>query len=148
MARFDHDFSGREALETEMANPKRTTVTLRWNNEDVMDLYGSLLRPGEAYKPLDLPYSPQRWPMAHADHVLKGGRSVGYSSGTIYSYYFREVLSMGCVDLDVSEIGTEVVVQWGDHGGPIKDMRATVERFPYLREDRNSDVDVTKLKPK
>jgi len=148
MARFDHDFIGREALEAEMANPKRTTVTVRWNKDDVIDLYGSLLGPGEAYKPLDLPYTPQRWPMAHADHVLKGGRSVGYSSGTIYSYYFREVLSMGCVDLYVSEIGTEVVVQWVDYVGPIKDIRATVDRFPYLTEGRNSDVDVNKLDPK
>jgi hypothetical protein len=37
-----------------------------------------------------------------------------------------------------------VVVQWGDHGRPLKDIRATVERFPYLTEGRNSDVDVTR----
>ena len=47
MARFDHDFIGREALVTEIASPKRTTVTLRWNSDDVMDSYASLLRPGE-----------------------------------------------------------------------------------------------------
>jgi glycine cleavage system aminomethyltransferase T len=60
------------------------------------------------------------WPQAHADHILKDGHPVGISSGTIYSYYFHEVLSMGCVDLDASKIGTEVIVQWGDHGGRIK----------------------------
>jgi hypothetical protein len=48
----------------------------------------------------------------------------------------------GCLALEAAEIGTEVVVQWGDHGGPIKDVRATVERFPYLTEAHNSDVDV------
>jgi glycine cleavage system aminomethyltransferase T len=79
--------------------------------------------------------------MAHADHVLKDGLRVGVSSGTIYSYFCREVLSMGCLDLEVSDIGTEVVVHWGDHGGPIKEIRATVERFPYLTEGRNSDLD-------
>jgi glycine cleavage system aminomethyltransferase T len=145
MARFDHDFVGREALAAEIANPKRTTVTLRWNPDDVMDTYASLLRPGEAYKPIDLPYAPQRWPMAHADHVLKDGREIGYSSGTIYSYAFREFLSLGCLDIAAAGIGNEVVVQWGDHGGAIKSIRATVARFPYLTEGRNSDVDATQL---
>jgi vanillate/3-O-methylgallate O-demethylase len=46
---------------------------------------------------------------------------------------------------DASRIGTEVIVQWGDYGGRIKDVRATVERFPNLTERRNSDVDVTAI---
>jgi glycine cleavage system aminomethyltransferase T len=142
MARFDHDFIGRDALAAEMANPKRTTVTLRWKADDVLDTYASLLRPGDAYKPVDLPYAPQRWPMAHADHVTLNGREIGYSSGTIYSYAFREFLSLGCLDMDAANIGNEVLVQWGDHGGPIKNIRATVGRFPYLAEGRNSDIDV------
>lgn len=145
MARFDHDFVGRDALAAEMANPKRTTVTLRWRAEDVLDTYASLLRPEAPYKPVELPYAPQRWPMAHADHVLKDGRAVGYSSGTIYSAGFREFLSLGCLDLDAARLGTEVVVRWGDHGGPIKDIRATVARFPYLAEGRNSELDVAAL---
>ena len=143
MAKFDHDFIGREALAAEIANPQRTTVTLRWNPDDVMDTYASLLRPGDTYKPIDLPYAPQRWPMAHADHVLMRGREIGYSSSTIYSYSFREFLSLGCLDIEASSIGNQVVIQWGDHGGPIKNVRATVARFPYLTEGRNSDVDVT-----
>jgi len=52
------------------------------------------------------------------------------------------VLSLGCVDLDASKVGTEVMVQWGDHGGRIKNVRATVARFPYMTEGRNSDLDV------
>ena len=44
-----------------------------------------------------------------------------------------------------SGIGNEVVVQWGDHGGSIKNIRATVARFPYLTEARNSDIDVARL---
>ena len=110
-----------------------------------MDTYASLLRPGTAYKPIDLPYPPQRWPMAHADHVLKDGREIGYSSGTIYSSAFRQVLSLGCIDIEACQLGNEVVVQWGDYGGAIKSIRATIERFPYLDEGRNSDVDATTL---
>ena len=85
MAKFDHDFIGCEALATEIANPKRTTgLTLCWNADDVLDTYASLVRPGEPYKQVELPYAPQRWPMAHADHVHKDGHEIGVSSGTIY----------------------------------------------------------------
>ena len=146
MCKFDHDFLGRAALETEVAHPKRTVVTLRWNPEDVIDIYASLLRPGDEYKTIDLPYAPNVWPQAHADHVVKDGRQIGISSETIYSYHFREVLSMGCIDLEASQIGTELIIQWGDYGGKIKDVRATVGRFPYLTEGRNSDLDVTTMK--
>jgi glycine cleavage system aminomethyltransferase T len=146
MCKFDHAFIGRTALEAEVAHPKRTVVTLRWNPDDVIDIYASLFRPGEAYKTLDLPYAPNVWPQAHADHIEKDGQRIGISSGTIYSYYFREVLSMGCIDLDASQIGTEVIVQWGDHTGKIKNVRATVARFPYLTEGRNSDLDVTTIR--
>jgi glycine cleavage system aminomethyltransferase T len=143
MARFDHDFPGRDALQAEIDRPKRSTMTLRWHTDDVLDTYASLFRSGDTYKPIDFPYAPQRWPMAHADHVLLDGEPVGWSSGTAYSSRFGEVISMGCVAVEATGIGTEVVVQWGDHGGPLKEIRATVERFPYLAEGRNSDVDVT-----
>jgi hypothetical protein len=84
--------------------------------------------------------------MAHADHVLgRDDREIGYSSGTVYSSFFREFLSLGCLNIEAGRIGNEVVVQWGDHGGPIKSIRATVERFPYFTDGRNSDVDVLKL---
>lgn len=145
MTRFDHDFIGRAAVEAEMKSPKRTTMMLRWNPEDVVDIYASLFRPGEAYKPLDLPYAPQRWPMAHADHLVKDGRRIGYSSGTTYSYYFRELISMACLDIDQAQIGNEVTVQWGDFGKRIKNVRATVERFLYLTDGRNSDLNASRL---
>ncbi len=145
--RFDHDFIGRQALEAEAAGPRRKTVTLRWNPDDVVDIYASLLRKGEEYKTLDLSTTPTllHGTLAHADHIRKDGREVGYSSGTIYSYYFREVLSMGVIDLDQIAIGNEVIVQWGDHGRRIKDVRATVERFPYLQEGRNDQIDLAAL---
>jgi vanillate/3-O-methylgallate O-demethylase len=145
-ARFDHDFIGREALEAEVADPKRTIVTLRWNAEDVVDIYASLLRPGEEYKTLDLPTHPySRGVHAHADHVVKDAKPVGFSSGTVYSYYFREVISHCTIDIDAAEIGTEVVVKWGDFGGKIKDVRATVARFPYLDLEPNQTYDLGRV---
>jgi glycine cleavage system aminomethyltransferase T len=68
---------------------------------------------------------------------------VGISSGTVYSYHFRKVLSHATIDLAQAQIGTGVTVLWGDHGGPIKPVRARVARFPYLREGRNQSVDLT-----
>jgi glycine cleavage system aminomethyltransferase T len=50
-----------------------------------------------------------------------------------------EALSHGCVDPELAKPGTELVVEWGDHGRRIKKARVTVERFPYLTEKRNSD---------
>ena len=145
--RFDHEFIGRKALEQEIANPRRTMATLRWNPDDVIDIYASLMRPGEEYKTIDLPTTPSWYGgfFAHADYILKDGREIGFSSGTIYSYYFREVISMATIDVEFAKIGTEVIVQWGDHGRRIKNVRATVERFPYLSEGRNDEVDTSKL---
>ncbi|HVJ28408.1 MAG TPA: hypothetical protein VM493_12750 [Vicinamibacterales bacterium] len=145
-ARFDHDFTGREALEKEVSDPVRTIVTLRWNPEDVIDIYASLLQPGEEYKTIDLPTHPHhRGSHAHADHVLMDGKEIGVSSGTIYSYYYREVISHGVIDVDLAEIGNEVIIKWGDFNGRIKDVRATVERFPYLDLQTNQGYDLSKV---
>jgi vanillate/3-O-methylgallate O-demethylase len=145
-ARFDHEFIGREALEREVADPKRTVVTLRWNPEDVIDIYASLFRPGEEYKTIDLPAHPHhRGVHAHGDHVVRDGRPIGISSGTVYSYYYREVLSHCTIDLDAAEVGNEVIVEWGDFGGKIKHVRATVARFPYLDLEPNQTYDLSRV---
>jgi len=44
---FDHEFIGKSALEEIVAHPKRTSVTLVWNSEDVKDVYASLFEKGE-----------------------------------------------------------------------------------------------------
>lgn len=143
MAKFDHEFIGCQEVEAEVANPKRTIVTLRWNPEDVIDIYASLFRPGEEYKTLELPCAQQQPAGGHADLVTKDGRQIGISSATTYSYYYREVISHCTIDVDQSQIGNEVVVHWGDFGKRIKEVRATVERFPYLDLPRNQNYDLS-----
>jgi len=145
--RLNHEFIGRKAIEAEMANPKRTVATLRWNTDDVVDVYRSLFEKGEEYRTMDLPSTPtwKEGMLCHADHITRNGKRVGISSGTIYSYYFREMLSMACIDVEQSAIGTEVEVHWGDFGRRMKVVRATVERFPYLTEGRNDAVDTAVL---
>lgn len=142
LAKPDHDYIGRAAVEAELTNPRRTTVTLRWNAEDVLDVWASLLKPGEAYPPLTIPSPPyKKFRGGHQDLVLKDNREVGYSSGIVYSYYFREYLSLGCIDLDVSALGTELKIRWGDYGGPYKDIRAIVAPLPYISKGKFGQLD-------
>jgi len=142
MAKFDHDFIGREALEAEAAAPRRKTVVLRWNKEDVLDVFASQFEPGEEYRHFEFPTTPQSPAGDHADVVTVGGKEVGISSLAVYSYYYRQMLSHSTIDLDQAEIGNEVTIHWGDYGGRIKHIRATVERFPYLDLPSNKDFDL------
>lgn len=148
MIKFDHDFVGRKALEKEVANPRRKMVTLVWNPEDIIDIYASQFRPGEPYPHMD---SPNHYTFEHgihtfyADQVLKDGKLIGISSGRAHSFYFRQMLSLCSIDVEHSAIGNEVVVLWGNPGTRQKEVRAKVSRFPYLSENRNQVVDVSKI---
>lgn len=145
--KFDHDFVGRAALEKEVANPRRKMVTLVWNKEDILDVYSSQYQPGEPYMDFDPVHIPQHLGVynIYADQVLKHGKFVGVSSGRIYSYYYREMISLCSIDVDQGELGNEVTVLWGDPGTRQKEIRATVSRFPFLNEDRNENVDVSTI---
>lgn len=145
--KFDHEFIGRGALEKEVANPRRQMVTLLWNREDVIDVFASQLEPGEHYEPMEPSHFGQKHGHGQlvADRVLKDGRETGISSGRNYSYYYREMLSLCSIDTEFSNLGTEVVVIWGNPGKRQKEIRATVSRFPYLDQNRNENVDVSAI---
>lgn len=145
---FNHDFVGREALEKEVASPRRKMVTLVWNPEDILEVWASKFRPGELYANMDTPahslYDGNG--MAYfADQVLKDGKMVGVSSGRTYSLHFRQMLSLCSIDVEHGELGNEVIVLWGDPGTRQKEIRAIVARFPYLNKNRNEDVDVNAI---
>ncbi|OHV74330.1 aminomethyltransferase family protein [Pseudofrankia sp. BMG5.36] len=148
MIRFNHDFVGRKALEREVASPRRTMVTLIWNPEDILDIYRSQYEPGEHYLPMDDPISltQKGGRSAHyADQTLADGKLVGISTGRMYSYYYREMMSLCSIDVEHSKLGAEVTVLWGDPGARQKEIRATVSRFPYMNENRNETVDVSEI---
>ena len=136
--KFDHDFIGREALEKEVANPKRAMRTLVWNADDVVDVHASLFRDGEPYTFMDMPRD-QRGFM-WADRVMKGDRLVGVATSRGYSYTFRQMLSLCTIDVAEAEIGNEVDVFWGPPGGPQKKIRATVHPAPYKKDNRRADL--------
>jgi glycine cleavage system aminomethyltransferase T len=145
MARFNHEFLGRAAVEAEAAEPKRKTVILRWNHADILDVFASQFERGEEYKHIEFPCAPQQLAGGHADLVTKDDEPVGISSAAVYSYAYREMLSQCTIDLEHAEIGTEVVLHWGDHGKRIKEIRATVERFPFIDLPSNRDYDLSSV---
>jgi vanillate/3-O-methylgallate O-demethylase len=139
--KFDHEFIGREALEAEVAHPKRTMRTLVWNADDVVDVYASLFRQGKPYHYMEIPRD-QRGFM-YADKVLKDGKLVGVATSRGYSYYFRQMLSLCVIDVEHGEPDTDVTLVWGDPGEPQREMRAKVAPAPYKKDHRR--VDVSKL---
>jgi vanillate/3-O-methylgallate O-demethylase len=145
--KFDHDFVGRDALERMADDPRRRKVTLAWNGEDVTRAMATLFEKGDPVKYIDLPLSNYAtWPY---DKVLSGsdGDLVGVSTFSGYSYNERSMLSLAAVDVDV-EIGTEVVLVWGEEdGGSAKpvverhvqaEIRAVVSPAPYSEVARTS----------
>ena len=143
--KFDHDFTGREALE-KMSEPRRTKVTLAWNGEDVTRAMGTMFQKEGRAKYIDLPLSNySTWPN---DKVLKDGEMVGVSTFSGYSSNESSMLSLAIVDVDQSEPGTEVILVWGEEGGgsskPVverhvqTEIRATVSPVPYAEVVRTS----------
>jgi len=136
--KFDHDFIGRVALEPDVADPKRTMVTLVWNADDVADVYTSLFRKETPYLFMEMPRN--MLGCVFADSVTKDGRIVGVSTSRCHSYYFRQMLSLCVLDVRLCVPGTEVTVIWGRPGMPQKDIRATVAPAPYKKDNRRVDV--------
>ena len=120
-------------------------MTLAWNGEDVAAAMRTLFEKGDPAKYIDLPLSNySTWPN---DKLLLDGEMVGVSTFSGYSYNERSMLSLGVVNSDV-EIGTEVVLVWGEeNGGSAKpvverhrqvEIRAIVSPVPYSEVARTS----------
>jgi len=123
VVKFDHDFIGREALEKMDSESQRKKVTLAWNSDDVVQVIRSMFEPGDIYKYIDIPLS--NYTSATYDRIMSGGRVVGFSMFSGYSYNERSMLSLAVVDPDI-EIGTEVTLVWGEEDGG--SQKTTVER--------------------
>lgn len=144
--KFDHDFIGRDALEKMATEPQRKKVTFAWNGDDVGKVFRSMFVPGgEIFKYIDLPIS--NYASSSYDRVLIGGKTIGISMFSGYSFNERSMLSLGIVDSDI-EIGTEVTLVWGEEGGGSRkttvehhkqiDIRAIVSPVPYSQVARET----------
>jgi vanillate/3-O-methylgallate O-demethylase len=142
--KFDHDFKGRDALQAEVAAPRRQIRTLVWNADDVTAVYASLFRKdAQPYHFMEMPRDQRGF--VYADKVLgTGGRGVGVATSRGYSYYFREMISLAVIDIDHAEIGRDLSVVWGNPGEPQIEIRAKVAPAPYKQDNRR--VDLTSLR--
>jgi len=147
---FNHDFIGKEALQAYKADPKRTEVTLEWNAEDISDIYESQFRDEIPYQPID-----KIGPMdvggdsangSSMDLVFnKNGNEIGISGARVVSYYHRAMISLASIDLQYADLGTEVIVLWGDPGTRQKEVRAKVAPRPYNNKINNRNFDVEQI---
>jgi vanillate/3-O-methylgallate O-demethylase len=144
--KFDHDFIGREALQKMAAQPHRKKVTFAWNADDVLKIFASLLRPGEAnYKYWDFPNC--NYASSSFDRIVAKDRTVGFSMFGGYSYNERTALSLGVVDPEIN-VGDELTLVWGEEGGGTRkttvephrqlEIRVTVAPTPYSQGARES----------
>jgi vanillate/3-O-methylgallate O-demethylase len=123
--KYDHDFVGKEALQAKEGKVHRKKVTFAWNNEDVGRVLMSMFAPaGENYKFIDLPLS--NYASSSFDKVTSGGKTVGASMFSGYSWNERKMLSLGFVEEQYAKPGTELTLVWGEENGGTK--KTTVER--------------------
>jgi vanillate/3-O-methylgallate O-demethylase len=144
--KFDHDFVGRPALEKMASKPTRKKVTLVWNGEDFTRIFGSLVAGGDITKYVDLPLA--NYATLPYDKISRGGKTIGISTYTGYTYNERAMISLGVVENEYGEPGTEVTVAWGEEGGGSSkptverhkqvEIRATVATVPYAEVARTA----------
>lgn len=146
MAKFNHDFVGREALEAEAAAPKRRIVSLELNVDDMTEVYRSQFT-SEPYKFMEMPCAEEQPAGGHQDYVTdKEGRVIGIASNPTYSSHYRRTICHAILDVDQIEEGREVILKWGDYGKRIKDIRATITRYPYMNDvQSNQKYDVSMI---
>lgn len=138
--KFDHDFIGRDSLETLEPETQRKKVTLAWDDGDMTEVFASIFEPeGEGYQFFDLPNA--NYGSSNYDSVIDAdGTVVGLSLFTGYSANEKRCLSLATVDPEI-EVGTELRVVWGEPDGGTrkttvephkeKDVRVVVSPVPY-----------------
>jgi len=125
MVRFDHDFTGRSALEEMRDQPHRRKVWLIWDDDDVARVMaGSLFGGEKRAKYLTLPLA--GYVTLQYDEVRAGDRLVGLSSRTSYTVNIGHVASLAVIDEAEARDGAEVTVTWGEPDGGAS--RPTTER--------------------
>jgi vanillate/3-O-methylgallate O-demethylase len=128
--KFDHEFIGRQALEKMAGSTARKKVTLVWNGDDLAEVFRSMSKAdGDIGKYIDLPLA--NYSTLPYDKVLKGGKTIGISTYTGYTYNERAMVSLAILDSEHSATGTEVTVVWGEENRG--SSKPTVERHGQVQ---------------
>jgi vanillate/3-O-methylgallate O-demethylase len=114
--RFDHDFTGRAALERMADRPHRRKVWLVWNDEDAARVIASSLFGGDKRaKYLRVPNGAYvSW---QYDEVRAGDRLIGLATRTGYTVPIGHVASLAMIDESEARDGAEVTITWGEPDG-------------------------------
>jgi glycine cleavage system aminomethyltransferase T len=140
VVKFDHDFIGRDALESLAPQPHRQKAWLFWHRDDVAKIFASMYSHGDKrFKYIEMPAA--FYGGAHADRVEKHGRLIGVSPLAIYSSNVRGWISLAMIDEAELRFGSEVDLVWGEPDGGSANpqverhsqttIRATVARRPF-----------------
>ncbi|MEU5629693.1 MULTISPECIES: aminomethyl transferase family protein [Streptomyces] len=116
LLRLDHDFIGRDALESLADQPHRRKVWLRWNDDDVTRVMAANLFGGkQRTRYLQVPYA--TYGTLQYDSVLAGDRIVGISNRTGYTVGIGHWASLAMIEEPEAVDGREVTVLWGEPDG-------------------------------
>lgn len=154
LIRFDHEFTGKAALQKLAQKPSRTPVTLEWNADDVAAVFATMFRPGE--EPCEdisreneiefIRNLTQNVFAYRADRVQAEGKDIGISSGRIISYHYNSMISLGFINPAYAEEGKELTLIWGTPGTKQMEIRVKVAKFPYNSDFvRNQDKNVEEI---
>jgi vanillate/3-O-methylgallate O-demethylase len=128
--RFDHDFVGRAALEKMASRPHRRKVTLVWNKDDVLQVFGGMMDKGTLPKSMEIPNA--YYGGFCFDRILAEGLDVGVSIAPAYSANERAWLSLAVVNATNAAPGSEVTVIWGEPGSEQQPSKPNVERHRQM----------------
>ncbi len=154
LVKFNHEFTGKAALEKIAKERKRTVVTLEWNAEDIGKTFATRFMPGKDGCEDISVQSDSFWNekqknegfVYRADKVFAGEKEVGITSGRIISYTYNSMISLGFIDPEFAEEGTELEVLWGTPGTLQMKIRAKVAKYPYNSDYiRNEKKDVEEI---
>ena len=154
LVKFNHEFTGRAALEKIAEHQTRNVCTLEWEPESVGKVFAAMNTPGNRVEDISEPcdcrylynFANQCFEY-RADKVLDAsGNMVGISSGRIHSYSYGSMISLGFIDPACIQEGRELTVVWGTPGAQQMDVKVRVARYPYNKDlVRNEDRDVSEI---
>ena len=139
---WTRDFVGSKAIRAKAADQKRTKVTLVWNQEDAAAaMKSSLFGQPNGAKFIDTPLA--RYATYQYDAILHDGRVVGLARHSGFSSNAGEFLSVSLIDKELSEVGTQVSLLWGEPNSvrpvvekhQMHEIRATVAPAPFFHKE-------------
>lgn len=146
LIRFDHDFVGREALETMATQTHRRKVSLVLHPDDVAAVLHSQMSPGQNAKWMELP-TPHYSSYPYDSVRNAKGDHIGVSMFGSFLAPDKAMVMLAVVDEEYGAEGTDLTIIWGEPNGGSKrptverhvqmQIRATVSGWPFSQQARS-----------